>query len=401
MPDRVINSRKFLLRDARGRNVDVVAQLGGYFSITSQHGAAHDEILAAAPDDIREDIQALIAVHLCDPSGTPMHGIANAAYHLSEGKIDAAVASLGSVVRPEELYPVLGEATRKAADPRLVDAYLETPKAKAVKLMNLIERVKLRETSLSYSKERAELTESIASLVGKRKVDEPEIAAIAAGRFDQATRTRVASSLKNKVFEEAVTEFVAARCRAAWDARAAAAKSALDKPHYRVAGRPPIVEDPTTFEGFIAKWGLELEIGPARRGDLGPQSVRWKLMIHGRDWRNAPDSDKVLWVDFTRGNPTPPDLPMVLEALQNDFCSVMTYERDDWLMEFGFNADMKTLRKGEVAYDQVLEAQIPAFKAIAGGDEGLRELLTSVGDNPPIDVEDYDAVAAKGLSPRL
>jgi hypothetical protein len=393
MSDRVINSRKFLLRDARGRNVDVVAQLGGYFSITSQHGAAHDEILASAPDDVRADIQALIAVHLCDPTGTPMHGIANASYHLREGKIDAAVASLGSVVSPEDLYPVLGEATRMAADPQLVADYLEKPKAKAIKLMSLMERIKRQETSLTHTKERTELTESIASLLGKRKVDEKEIPAIAAGRFDEPTRARVAASLK--------TEFVATRCRAAWDARAAAAKAALDKPHYRVTGRPPITEDPTTFEGFIAKWGLEMEVGPPHRGDMTPDSRRWTLMIRGREGRGDPNSKNVMWVDFTRGNPAPPDLPMVLESLQSEFCSVMTYERDDWLMEFGFNADMKTLRKGEAAYARLLDEYIPAFKATTGGDESLRELLTSVGDNPPIDAEDYDSVAAKGLSPRL
>lgn len=401
MSDHVINSRKFLFRDARGRNVDVVAQLGGYFSVTSQHGAAHDEILASAPDDVRVDIQALIAVHLCDPTGTPMHGVANASYHLREGRIDDAIASLGSVVRPEDLYPVLGEATRKSADTQLIDAYLEKPKAKAIKLMNLLERIKQQETLLTYTKERAELTDSIASLLGRRKVDEKEIPAIAAGRFDEATRARVAASLKTKIFDEAMAEFVAARCRAAWDARAEIAKAALDKPNYRSAGRPPITEDPTTFEGFIAKWGLEMEIGPSRPGDTGPQSKRWTLMIRGREGRTDPNSKNVMWVDFSRGNPAPPDLPMVLECLQNDFCSVMTYERDDWLTEFGYNADMKTVRKGEAAYDRTLEEHIPAFKATTGGDESLRELLTSVGDNPPIDAEDYDAVAAKGLSPRL
>jgi hypothetical protein len=402
MPEPAIKSRKFLLRDARGRNVDVTAQLGRHFSITSQYGAAHEAILAAVPTDVRTDIEALIAVHLCDANGTPMHGIANASYHLREGKIDDAVRALGSVVAREDLYAVLGEATHMAADPGLVRDYLEKPKAKAQRLLAIWRDVKDGARTFVSKKEQGELLDSIASLIGRRKLEESEIAAIAIGSFDRATIERVTESLRTKVFNERIASFAATRCQPAWEARAAAAKAALDKPDYRVEGRPPIAEDPTTFEGFIAKWGLAMEVGPSRPGDTGPSSRRWTLTIRGRkDEADAAATGRVLYVDFGRGNPADPDLPMVLECLQSDFCSVLTYERDDWLTEFGFNGDIKALRKGEAAYDRVLEEQIPAFKNITGGDEALRELLTKVGDNPPLDSEDYETVMAKGASLHL
>lgn len=400
MVDDVIKVRKFLLRDAQGRNVDVTAQLGRHFSITSQNGAAHEQILGAATDDVRADLDALVAVHLADATGVPMHAIDNAAYHLRKGDIDASVRSLGSVVPPEALYPVLGEATRRAADPTLIDEYLKKPQAEAAKLVRIRRDVRDGTRMFASVKEQAKIVETICSLLGRRKVEDREIEAFACGRFDEPTRTRVAESLKVRAFYDAMASFVETNCRPIWAERAAAAMAALDRPDYLAEGRPPIDQDPTTFEGFIAKWGLEMETGPARvptseeRWEQMPSSGRfWTLVVKGRA------SDRTLSIPYGKGNPTPPTLPEVLETLQGDFCSVLTYDRDEWLMEFGFNGDMKMLRRGEAAYDRMIEEQIPAFRELAGED-ALRDLLTSVGDNPPIDREDYDAVAARAQGPR-
>jgi hypothetical protein len=402
MSEPVAKTRTFLLRDARGRNVDAVAQQGRHFSITSQHGAAHDEILAAAPADVRADIEALIAVHLCSGLGTPMHAIANSSHHLREGKFDEAARSLGNAVSVEDLYPVFGEASRRAADPDLVKQYLRKPTEEAKRLRQISRNLKDGVTSFALPKQERELMESIASLLGRRKIERHEIEDIAAGKFDDKTRSHVADALKVKVFNDAITDFVEAKCRGVWRERADAARAALNKPDYRAEGRPAIVDDPTTFEGFIAKWGLEMSLGRARRGDGGPDSRRWTVSISGREGRTEnPVSQKVLEIDFGRGNPSEPTLETLMQCLQSEFCSVMNYDRDDWLVEFGFNGDMKTLRKGEAAYDLMRHEQIPRFKEITGGEECFRELMTSVGDNPPMDIEDYDAVTGKGVSPAL
>lgn len=394
MRDLVTKTRTFLLRDARGRNVDAVAQLGRYFSITSQNGAAHDEILAAAPADVRADIEGLVAVHLCDADGTPMHAIANAAYHLRQSDFDAARRSLGNAIPVEDLYRVFGEASRKATNPKLVEDYLKKPADAAAKLVRHKRNLREGVTVFAMPKQVRELTESIASMLGRRKIEDREIEDIAAGKFDSKTRERVAESLRTKVFDEEVAAFAEAACRHVWKARAEAAGAALDKPDYLTDGRPPIVEDPTTFKGFIAKWGLEMTVGHPRRGTGGPESRRWSLQIRGRDGRTGnPVTERVLDIDWGQGNPSTPDLEHVLEALQSEFCSVINYDRDEWLVEFGFNRDMKAMRRGEEAYDLTLHEQIPRFKEITGGEECFRDLMTSVGDNPPMDREDYDAVA--------
>lgn len=401
MSDPVTTTRTFLLRDAQGRNVDVVAQFGRHFSITSQHGAAHDEILAAAPADIRADIETLIAVHLCDHIGTPMHAIANAAYHLRQSNFDAACRSLGNVIQVEDLYRVFGEASRKAADPKLIEDYLKKPAAAAEKLMRSKRNIKDGVTLFPMPKQLRELTESIASMLGRRKIEDRELEDVAAGKFDTNTRERISESLKTKVFDEEVTAFAETSCRRIWKARAEAATVALGKPDYLVEGRPPIVDDPTTFKGFIAKWGLEMVVGPARMGNSGPESRRWTVEIRGREGRTGdPATEKVLMIDWGQGNPSTPDLERIIESLQTEFCSVINYDRDEWLVEFGFNGDMKELRHGESVYDLALEEQIPRFKEITGGDECFRDLLTSVGNDPPMDHEDYDAITGRnGPSP--
>lgn len=52
-------------------------------------GAIHGEILKAFPG-----LAPLVALHLSDPDGVPMHAAANAAYFIREGKRDAAARTL-------------------------------------------------------------------------------------------------------------------------------------------------------------------------------------------------------------------------------------------------------------------------------------------------------------------
>ncbi len=394
MSDDPTKSRKFLLRDERGKNVDVEAHVGRHFSITCQNGAAHEMILAAATPEVRADIEALVAVHLCDADGTPMHAIENASYYLRDSKFDQAAAALHSPAPVEELYVVFGEATRTAADPRLVEEYLKAPIAAAARYVRLMEQKRSGERMFVGQKESKELVDAVAAAVGRRKLDDAEIAQVAMGQIDEPTRGRIVAAIRNRVFRDAVAAYVEKGCRAVWKERAEAARAALARPDYRAEGRPPIDRDPTTFRGFAAKWGLTLDPGPASRmtsaeakAQNWPDTARkWTLTIHGRD-------GKTMRLPFSRGNPETPDLDTVLECLQSEYCSVLSYDRDEWLAEF-FNGDVATIRRGESAYDDSRDVQIPAFMEVAGED-ALRELLTSVGDNPPMDAEDFAALMAR------
>lgn len=54
-------------------------------------GADHETILAAAPE-----LAPIVAVHLADPDGTPMHGVANGWYFYSGAHVDYETRSYGA-----------------------------------------------------------------------------------------------------------------------------------------------------------------------------------------------------------------------------------------------------------------------------------------------------------------
>lgn len=62
------------------------AELDTYFSITTDSGCAHDDILDAFGH--LDEVKLLVALHLSDRDGVPMHAAANALYWIEQGKTD-------------------------------------------------------------------------------------------------------------------------------------------------------------------------------------------------------------------------------------------------------------------------------------------------------------------------
>lgn len=85
MKEDVKVEKQFKGRLPEGGVVIAVAKLVNYgnfkphFSVTTDGGAAHDLILRAIPE-----LEPIVALHLSDEDGWPMHAVANAAYHAKQ-----------------------------------------------------------------------------------------------------------------------------------------------------------------------------------------------------------------------------------------------------------------------------------------------------------------------------
>ncbi|HHL35198.1 MAG TPA: hypothetical protein ENJ30_12615 [Desulfobulbaceae bacterium] len=90
MKETILHQRKFKRVTARGLETAVaqLTQLGNqqpYFSVTNDSGAAHEDIAKAFPE-----LKPLIALHLCNEQGKPMHAVANGLYFLEQADFSAA-----------------------------------------------------------------------------------------------------------------------------------------------------------------------------------------------------------------------------------------------------------------------------------------------------------------------
>lgn len=421
MEDKILLKREFLLRDAEGRNVDVVAKLrslGGQapgFSITCQNGSAHDLILASAPNDVRADIEALILVHLCDESGVPMHATADAAYFLGDAKFDNAMAALHGVVPVEELYVIFGECTRRAEDPATMNAYLETVTGRARLAARAIERQRHATFPELRFKSTRESVDRVARMLLLGSATDAEISLFAEGKFSEKIRNGLKPSLRKRIFEDAVSALVAERCLPVWRERAEKAKEALARPDYRYEGRPPIDRDPTTFKGFAAKYGLELASISNKRPDGEVQGkFRWDCLLVGNVWRETDSELKKglnsLVLPFGAGVGREPTLEVILEHMQMEFADVIVYSCDEFLENLGYSGDIKRVRQGEQAYWAIKDwlvrfkkilagDEIDPVTGLSGGDLAFQEFVTSVGDNPPLTKDFFEEAPSPSPAP--
>ena len=419
--DKIILQREFLLRDAEGRNVDVVAKLrslGGQtpgFSITCQNGSAHDLILASAPNDVRADIEALILAHGCDESGVPIHAAANAAYFLGDAKFDNAAAVLHGVVPVEELYVVFGECTRRAEDPATMNAYLETVAGRARLAARAIERQRHATVPAMRFKSTREAIDKVARMLLLGSVTDAEVILFAEGKFSDKIRSGLKASLKKGIFEDAVSTLVAERCFPVWRERAEKAKGVLARPDYRYEGRPPIDLDPTTFKGFAAKYGLELAgISNKRPDGEVKDKFRWDCLLVGKAWRETDSELKKglnsLVLPFTAAVGSEPTLEDILEHMQMEFADVTVYSCDEFLENLGFSGGVKEVRQGEQAYWAVKDwlvrfkkvlagDEIDPVTGLSGGDLAFQEFVTSVGDNPPLTNDFFEEAPSPSPAP--
>lgn len=401
MKEEIRMQRHFLLRDAEGRNIDAVGKLyrlGGnakaHFSLTSQHGSNHEDILAAAPDDVRADIEAIVAVHVMDEDGTPMHAASNASYHISQGDFPAAHRALAGAGAIEDLYRVHGEAATAASNGAkaevercraLIKDAADTATAFEARIAKGDLAVRRGERTFAFNgkdkESLAELLKGTGAALGMRKLDLPKLKAIA-GRMPDDLESKIKEQFRARLLNQGVARYADDTCRPVWEDMVARARQALSAPDYRADGRPAIDEDDTTFEGFAKSLGLEF----AFERDVNRRDPDWKDSTF-YTWTMS-QGGKSMSGQFGKGSAHAYGLSVedVLESIQMDFSSVASNDKDDFLQELGYTDSIESVRKGERIYDQIVEQREAFVEAF--GEDAFRHLLTKVGDNPPL-TEDW------------
>lgn len=175
-------------------------------------------------------------------------------------------------------------------------------------------------------------------------------------------------------------------------------------------------ETPVTAETFIARYGLRMDVAPApsnpNMDDMPEGSAHWAVTIHGpggkldipysmgpghRRWKRGatPKAYKEFASQKVGGpavkpyfggcslyaaehfdrwtEPTPPDLPGVLECLSSDWAGVEGQTFEDWASDLGYDTDS---RKAERVYRVTLETAnigrrvlgAEAFDVLTSGD---------------------------------
>lgn len=381
--------RNFLLVGTDGRNLDVVAKLErlsgnrlAHFSITSQHGAGHDEILKAAesvPADVRADLEALINVHLFDEASIPMHAVPNAALHMSEGNFAAAQRSLAGAGTLEDLYQVHGRAsTRHVVEfPAALEAMRKEARDFVALRTEAEESLSLAQKDGSWMrKNRAQnrLDALVKELEGNRELRR-FVGAIGRDETGLVEETRKAHA--SSILNEELGRYAERTCRPLWIAATDNARVALSKPDWRDERRPAIDRDRTTFEGYANVEGLTLRATPTTRND-----PEFKGMNHYACTISGPNGSVELLFSQGSAYRSPPTMETILQTLQSSFGSNETMDEDEYIDTYFCEGGVKAVRRGEAAYRSVAE-QIQSFKTMAG-EEAYAFLMSSVGDNPPL-----------------
>jgi len=402
--------RTFLLRDANGRNVDAVATLEliqgnrqAHFSLTCNNGSAHDLILEAAAPEVRRDLETLARVHMRQADGVPVHGVSNATYHVSEGRYAQAVATLGAGT-VEDLHAVVGAAAARAASGldlalttrrdalyRASDELREANEALSARAERNRDRFRSVPPPKALAERRDAAANDLAKLMGVTEGDAtPEAGRAAAGELPERLRQAIRAKLEKDALSEEMLRHVTRVCIPAWGADLADAMEAIAKPDFRAEGRPAIDDDPTTLKGFASAIGATVTSrpNPDRKAEPGCAELLWDLA--------GPDgSMSGTW-------PGPRDMvldaPRLLENFQSDFACVETArDMEDFLDDLGYaSGGAEKLRTGRKAYETIV-AQREAFTAAFGMD-AYRSLMTSVGDDPPMQ-PDWEPDAASAPRP--
>lgn len=396
--------REFLLTDDEGRNVDVVATLGagagGYFSLTCNNGAAHERILSAATDEVRDDLQALAAVHLADRNGTPMHAIENAAYHVREHRFAEAASTLDADIDIREIYELHAKATLTLMGP---SSLIETRTKQVLEQIKAVQQAKseferderLRERIFAAPERLHRAITRLSALLAGNEPGFPERTSLQAQKtaiaaFEKANapllrqapheltehvRKRLTPILTAKVFRELVVQYAVEKCAPVWAARAEAARAALEKPSYRLESRPDPSVDPRTFEGFCASHGISMNV-VSRGSSLENRRRRFDWECSFRKEDGTTYSTK-----FFTGRDLKPTVADVLSCLQSDFASAEGVDQDAFISELGYDTSLPQVREGERIY-ATIQTSLTEFRE-AFGEDTYTELLTSVGDDPP------------------
>lgn len=402
--------RKFLLLDADENRVDVQAKLerlpgngSAHFSVTATSGpttgAAHDAILEATPPELKDDMRALIDVHLADEDGTPMHAKANAAYHLDQGDFPAAHRALGSVGDVSDLYRVYGEASTEATDrngadlQRIHDVVAE--QARIAREAN--ERIAARKrefaqggTTFSFTAQQEKTRDRAVAVaceaLGLRKATYDDVVKAAANFGPHAARLTV--SLRKARLSKAISDHADETCAPVWRERAAKAKEILSKPDFLVGGRPPRDRDPRTPEGFANAQGMKLSTVPTVAGAAGWAKKAYRCTLA------SPSGSFDVTINFGDPKAAPPQVPDVLRILQSDMSSAEIHDEDSFVEDMGYASGegrgaVSKMKEGQAAYRACVDMRDRFIGAF--GEDAYRTLMTSVGDEAPLDESHFTA----------
>lgn len=416
--------RKFFLLDEEGRNLDVVAQIrdsgtGNYFSVGSQHGFFKRDP-ASLPEAVRDDLHKLMALHLAGEDGSPMHAFLNATYHLQNLRFTDAAESLGVPGNARDLINIYADVEAMVTDKgpenpvrvrleaiKKATAAVKAARAKFAKaksedvglygraglacaqaednyLRAAIAYDRMRQTGDDVSREKPTGTR----LEKQKQIDRFERVyrwikddRISLDVLNSEIEGEVKENVRKRLLAQAVRDYVERVCRPLWQEAAVEGRRLLSLPDFRDDRRPDPNVDPRTFKGFLAANGVSFDakkVGQSSHPTF-KGLIEWSCTFSANDGR-------VYALPFFSNDPLTADV--VLEHLQSQSASTMGYDdRDQWIKDLGYDDGIESVRKGEREFDEIIrnDAAMRAFF----GETAYTSLMTEVGDNPPLRVEDF------------
>jgi hypothetical protein len=376
MKTNIIASRKFYGMH-NGERLDAVAQLSQHagnasphFSVTGETpfsgGCLHTEIVEEFPE-----LAPLVALHLSDDNGAPMHAADNALYHAKTAAVSALARHLristadAHTLSAESLMQSVTACEEATAEIRLViertkelrrrvdaviypgDTWTDGRRENLAALWGEFhdkDAAKTRHRYLSFKPLALYPVNQVEALDDlKREVSEAiELSDKTASRNISAEIARRNVAWMAKQIEP---------LRAGWKAEAETAREFLDGPDVRHAEYIAAEDNPAELPGFIAAHGLAMWSQTADENPAQPDNHdadHWECTIFSEH------HERLMIVIFSKGsahNGEEPTLVEVLGCLQSDasgtgdsfadFCASFGYDEDSRQAEATFNACKK------------------------------------------------------------
>lgn len=408
MKDRTINERTFSTVDPEdGRRVVVKAQLSSLsgqrprFSVTSGNGSDHERILRVFPE-----LAPVVALHLSDDDGIPMHAVENLRYHLKNADLDAASRHAREPSR-DKLEALAGRAlfaeaeNVKTAGPieiRLKEEALAALDPIAEKATFFVRQLN-HPLSETYSK-RAEIKALARGLATGRKAEGaaerdffpklPRNLLEAIEKTKKALKGAPGAAMAEaKAANDPVRAYVEGRL-AEWKAEADAAIAILKEEPVVADGYVAPENDRNTFLGFARFHGLKFDPGkskPYEGSDFPKGFLEWECTLSN-------DRSTMVIPFRMHGDRGAPDIETVLDCLRSDV-SGADQSFEDWCSDLGMDTDS---RKALQSYEACRQERTEIEHLV--GEAGLKHFVETVGEDSPVrpfEAEDEDEVPAPGM----
>lgn len=385
--------RRFLLLDAEGRNLDVTAKLeklsgnkDPYFSIGANQGGRKEILAAEMPEDVRADVEALIAVDGAYPDIGHAHALENGIYHLQNGDFQAAHRTLMGAGPIDDLYLLAGRAASRHAVEFGEEVRSKTERLKGLASDMLKAKAGMEDRAgegwMAKSRARKAATDLATALREEFRVDasdEAKLRKLATEGPGESFVREVKARHAKACLAELLGKHILETCRPVWQEATRKAMEALTRPDYRDERRPPIERDERTFTGFAATRGLALTATPIRDRTDGidfPNGRHFSCKIAS--------ADVCIFLEFSQGHAVrqEPTIETILESLQGEYGSVHERSRDEFIDELFSPKTAAGFRMAERSYD--LSVRTGASLRMLLGEDDFRFLMSEVGDNPPL-----------------